>query len=83
MAGPDRDRVNPWVLVGIAVALIAAVFFFYTGHPVRDSNLYAPSAPGWIAVVIFVLIGILGRIIHIRDHKREAEKHKRDTPPET
>ena len=83
MARPDRDRVNRWVLVAMGAALVAAAFFFYTGHPVQDSNLYAPSAPGWIAVVIFVLIGILRRIIHVRDQRRHAEKTKRDAPHET
>jgi protein-S-isoprenylcysteine O-methyltransferase Ste14 len=49
-------------MVAIALGLIAAAFFFYTGHPVRDSNLYSPHAPGWIAVVLFVLIGVLVRL---------------------
>jgi hypothetical protein len=84
MPRPERHRINPWVLVGIAVGLIAAAFFFYTGHPVRDSNLYSPSVPGWIFVVTFVLMGVLLRAIDIRDRRREAEKKKRDdTTPNT
>jgi cytochrome b561 len=62
MRRSDRNRINPWILVVIAVGLIAVAFLFYTGHRVRDSNLYSAHAPGWIAVVIFVLIGVLVRL---------------------
>jgi hypothetical protein len=55
MPRTNPDRVNPWVLIAIAVGLIAAVLFLYNGHPVRDSNLYSPHAPAWVAVVMFVL----------------------------
>jgi hypothetical protein len=76
MSRTDPDRTNPWVLVAIAGGLIAAAFFFYTGHPVQDSNLYSPHAPGWSAVVIFILIGA-GYIILLRDRARDAEKDGR------
>ena len=83
MPRTDPDRVNPWVLMTIAVGLIAAAFFFYSGHPVTNSNLYAPHAPGWLAVVIFVLIGVVGRIIHIRDQRRNAKNAKRGSTDKT
>ena len=83
MARTQRDRMNPWALIGMAVALIAAAFFFYTGHPVRDSNLYAPSIPGWVSVAIFIGIGVLMRIVRIRDQRRDAEKLKRDATRQT
>jgi hypothetical protein len=83
MARTQRDRMNPWALIGMAVALIAATFFFYTGHPVRDSNLCAPSIPGWISVAIFIGIGGLMRIVRIRDQRRDAEKLKRDATRQT
>jgi hypothetical protein len=82
MALPHRDRIEPVVLIVIAVALLAADMWSYTGHPVRDSNLYSPHAPGWIAVVLFFLIGIAGRLIYIRDQRR-ATKRKRDASPKT
>jgi hypothetical protein len=83
MPRTDPDRINPWVLVAIAAGLIAAAFFFYTGHPVRDSNLYSPHAPGWIALVMFILIGALGYIVRLRDRARDAKKDKSDASRKT
>jgi len=80
MSRTPRDRIEPVVLIVIAVALFVAAFLSYTDHPVRDSNLYSPHAPGWIAVVLFFLIGIAGRLIYIRDQRRAA-KRKRDASP--
>jgi hypothetical protein len=82
MARTHRDRIEPVVLIVIAVALFAAALWSYTGDPVRDSNLYSPHAPGWIAVVLLFLIGIIGRLIHIHDQRRAA-KRKRDASPKT
>ena len=76
MPRTDPDRINPWMLVAIAAGLIAGAFFFYTGHPMRDSNLYSPRAPDWIALVIFVVIGALASIVRLRDLAREAKKGK-------
>jgi 1,4-dihydroxy-2-naphthoate octaprenyltransferase len=80
MSRTPRDRIEPVVLIVIAVALFVAAFLSYTGHPVRDSNLYSPHAPGWIAVLLFFLIGIVGRLIYIHDQRRAA-KRKRDASP--
>lgn len=74
MPRTDPDRINPWVVVTIAAGLIAAASFFYTGHPVRDSNLYSPQVPSWIAFVIFILIGALGCIVRLRYRARDAKK---------
>jgi len=74
---------NPWALVAMAAGLIAAAIFFYTGHPVRDSNLYAPSVPGWISLAIFIGIAVLSRIVRIRDERRDAEKLKREATRRT
>ena len=63
---------NPWLLLAMGVALIAAAFFFYTDHPVRESILYAPSVPGWISVGVFVLIGVVRYAIGMRDKERGA-----------
>jgi hypothetical protein len=82
MARTHRDRIEPLVLIVIAVTLFAHALLSYTGHPVRDSNLYSPHAPGWIAVVLFFLIGIVGRLIYIYDQRRAA-KRKRDAFTET
>ena len=68
------------MLIVVAVALFAAALLSYTGHPVRDSNLYASHIPGWIPLIGFVLIGILGRLIYLHDQRRAA-KTKRDAPP--
>jgi uncharacterized membrane protein len=83
MAVTPRNYMNPWALVAMAVAVIAAAFFFYTDHPVRDSNLYAPSVPGWISFAIFIGIGVLSRIVRIRYQRRDAEKLRRDATRET
>ena len=77
------DRPNPWVLLAMAGALMGAGFFFYTDHPVRDSNLYSPHAPGWFALVIFVVIGMLSEIIRMRDRKRNGGRAKRNAGRET
>jgi hypothetical protein len=82
MARTSRNRIEPLVLIVIAVALFVAAFSSYTDYPVRDSNLYSPHAPGWIAVFLFFLIGIVGRLIHIHDQRRAA-KCKRDASPKT
>jgi hypothetical protein len=81
MSRTPRDRIEPMVLIVIAVALFIAAFLSYTGHPVRDSNLYSPHA-GWSAVFLFFLICIVGRLIHIQDQRRAA-KRKRDASPKT
>jgi protein-S-isoprenylcysteine O-methyltransferase Ste14 len=73
----QRDRINPLVLLGIVVALLVAAFFCYTGHPVTGSNLYSPRVPGWIAVVLFVLIGALVRLVD-RWRPRKPEKENQD-----
>jgi hypothetical protein len=83
MRRTDPDRINPWVLVAIAAGLIAAAFFFYTGHPVRDSNFYSPHAPGWIALVMFILIGTLVYIVRLRDRARDRKKDKSDASRKT
>jgi hypothetical protein len=82
MSRTPRDRIEPVVLIVIAVALFVAALLSYTDHAVRDSNLYSPHAPGWIAVFLFFLIGIVGRLIHIHDQRRAA-KRKRDASPKT
>jgi uncharacterized membrane protein len=76
MPRTDPDRINLWVLVAIAAGLIAGPFFFYAGHPMRDSNLYSLHALGWIALVIFVVIGALASIVRLRDRARGAKKGK-------
>jgi uncharacterized membrane protein len=74
MPRTDPDRINPWVLVAIAAGLIAGAFFFYAGHPMRDSNLYSLQAPGWIALVMFVVIGALAAIVRLRDRAQLREE---------
>ena len=73
-----RNRMSPWLLLAMGVTLIAAAFFFYTDHPVRESILYAPSVPGWISVGMFVLIGALRYIISMRDREREAKAKRQE-----
>jgi len=65
------------VLLSIAVALLVAAFVCYSGHPVTDSNLYSPHVPGWIAVVLFVLIGALVRFLD-QWRPRKPEKGNQD-----
>jgi len=83
MPRTNPDRMTRWALVAIAVGLIAAAFFFYTGHPVRDSNLYSPLVPGWISFVIFILIGALAYNVRLRVRAHDAKKGKSDVSPKT
>ena len=76
MARSIPDQMNPWLLLAMGVALIAAAFFFYTDHPVRESNFYAPSVPGWISLGMFVLNGALRYAISMRDREREAKARR-------
>jgi hypothetical protein len=74
-----RNTVEAVVLVLVGFALIVAALLSYSGHPVRDSNLHSRSVPGWITVVLFVLIGSAGRLSHLHDQRR-ARKRDVDTP---
>jgi hypothetical protein len=82
MARTPRDQIEPRVLVIIAIALITAAFLSYDGHPVENSNLYAPHAPAWLFVATFVLMGILARLFYIYDRRRTT-KGKDNAPPKT
>jgi xanthine/uracil permease len=82
MAGAPSDRIEPVVLLIIGLTLVVTALLLYNGHPVKDSNLYSPSGHGWIAVVTFVLVGILWRLVHISDRRRAA-KGKRNATPKT
>jgi uncharacterized membrane protein YidH (DUF202 family) len=77
---PNHTEAVALVVVGLA--LIVAAVVSYDRQPGTHSTFYAPSVPGWFAVVLFVLIGIVGRLIHIRDRRRAA-KRKRDASPKT
>jgi Na+/melibiose symporter-like transporter len=82
MSRSSSGQTNPWLLFAMGVALIAAAFFFYTDHPVRESMLYAPLVPGWISVGMFILIGVARYAIGMHDRERQA-KAKREARGET
>ena len=82
MSRSKSGQRNAWLLLAMGVAVIAAAFFFYTDHPVRESILYAPSVPGWISVGMFVLIGFARYAIGLHDRERDA-KAKREAHRET
>ena len=83
MPRSDPNRVNPWVLVAVAVGLIVTAFFFYSGHPVPNSNLYSPHATGWITVSLFVLIGVLVRLADQWRPRKPKKRNQNDASRKT
>jgi hypothetical protein len=69
-----RSRIEPLVLVIIAIALFVAALYSYRGHPVTDSNLGNSSMPGWAHLVLFVLIGVLVRLGYIGRRRQKHDK---------
>jgi hypothetical protein len=61
MRHPHRDRIEPLILLVIAVALFIAAFFSYRQSAPTDFAVDTPFRPGWLPVVMFVLIGVLVR----------------------
>ena len=79
----QRNRLNPLLLVAVALALLVAASFFYSGHPVTDSNLYSPHVPGWVTVVLFVLIGVLVRLADQWRPRKPKKGHQDDASRKT
>jgi hypothetical protein len=50
---------------------------------VTDLNLYSPRVPGWIAVVLFVLIGVLVRLADQWRLRKRKKGHQDDASPKT
>ena len=79
----QRNRVNPLLLLAVALALLVAASFFDSGHPVTDSNLYSPHVPGWVTVVLFVLIGVLVRLADQGRPRKPKKSHQDDASRKT
>jgi peptidoglycan/LPS O-acetylase OafA/YrhL len=64
-----RSR-HPWVLIVLGVALVGVAFFLYPGTN-HDRYFYKPSVPGWISLLLFIVIGVLVQLGRSRDRKRD------------
>jgi TRAP-type C4-dicarboxylate transport system permease small subunit len=68
------NRTEALVLIVVAVGCFVGAWFSYSGHPVTDSNLYAPDIPGWVHLFLFVFIGVIVRLTYISSRRRRIEK---------
>ena len=77
MPRPHSNRIEPLILIVIAVALFIAALFSYQRPEVTDFSVYTPFRPGWLPVVTFVLIGVLVRLEYLAagrsGHKKDAD----------
>jgi len=74
MPRTHRDRIEPLILIVIAVALFIAAFVSYKRPEVTDFSVSTPFRPGWLPVVTFVLIGVLVRLAYIRSRQKRRNK---------
>ena len=65
MRSHQVNRTEAVVLIVIAVGCFVGAWFSYSGHPVTDSNLYAPEISGWMHLLLFVFIGVIVRLTYI------------------
>ena len=74
MRSHQVNRTEALVLIIVAVGCFVGAWFSYTGHPVTDSNLYAPEIPGWVHLFIFIFIGVVVRLAYISNGRRGTKK---------
>lgn len=75
----DDARIPPWALVSIALGFFLAAFLCYNSYTPANSFFHSwASPPGWIAVVMFWVIGIVIRLVESRYRKHDAENAKRN-----
>ena len=82
MAGTQRHRIGGVVLVCIAVGLFAAAFFSFTDHFVADWESYSRWSRRWIVFIGITLVGIAGRIVHLRNKEARRKHADRDAARE-
>ena len=83
MAGTHRHRIGGLVLVCIAVGFFAAAFFSYTDHSVADWESYSSWSRRWIVFLGVILVGIAGRIVHLRNKEARRKNADRDAGRKT
>jgi len=82
-----RNRIEPMLLVIIAMALFVAAFFSYSDRPVTNSIPDDSSMPGWAHVVIFILMGSWSGLVILALAERDTRKilnvmhHERPNQP--
>ena len=65
MLRPHNNRIEPLILIVVAVALFIAAFLSYKRPEVTDFSVDTPFRPAWLPVVAFVLIGVLVRLGYV------------------
>src|SRR5438105_2715835 len=75
----EQHPINPWLLIAIGFGLVVMAVFFYRGYTTQDSFFYSRSLPGWISLLLFIVIGVLVRLGRVRHSKREH--HRPDETP--
>jgi ABC-type enterochelin transport system permease subunit len=81
---PQRTRIEPVVLILIAVACFVAAWFSYSGQSVTNSNLRSPSTHGWGHLFLFILVGVIVRLCYVGAGRSRHEKNaKRDASSKT
>ena len=79
MAFSDEGRKHPWALLAIALGFLLAALLCYSSYTPEDSFFHsANSPPGWIAIVMFIVIGVVVRLVRVSYQKRDAENAKRN-----
>lgn len=68
------NQTEALVLIVVVVGCFVGAWFLYSGHPVTDSNLYAPDIPGWVHLFLFVFIGVIVRLTYISSRAVESRK---------
>jgi hypothetical protein len=71
----QRNRIEPMVLVIIAIVLFVAAIFSYSDRPVTNPTPDDSSMPGWTHVILFVLIGVLVSLWRIGSRRKREEKN--------
>jgi uncharacterized membrane-anchored protein YitT (DUF2179 family) len=75
----DEGRKHPWALLIVALAFLLAAFLCYSSYTPTDSFFRSSDSPaGWIAVVMFIVIGVVVRLVRASYRKHDAENAKRN-----
>jgi FtsH-binding integral membrane protein len=79
MPRSDEIRKHRWALLMVGLGFLLAAFLCYSSYAPTDSFFHtSDSLPGWVAVVVFIVIGVVVRLVRASYHKYDAENAKRN-----